>query len=297
MTAQNPATVRMQLQGVREGAKQITQKMEKIQDKLTEIEKSLPKPDQYVSQIGECMSGELRIWCVQYIKVPQPSLRDDLHKELAGLQSQLIKLRLREKNLARRVHKRNQADRQAREFKKTLEEVLKKSEIKGGIDGDEMAELLDQSEDVLNNYTNLLRANPSVENMKEVLKHMDIPMLLGGDLDGACEEAFRGLEKAANTLQSRAQQDFEKAPSVGNFDRMLRRTEMAMLFGEGELNLPEGFSSVNTTHNVVRGDSLSGISQHYYGKTIYWPQIYMANISTIGPDPEKLAVGMSLTIP
>jgi nucleoid-associated protein YgaU len=49
---------------------------------------------------------------------------------------------------------------------------------------------------------------------------------------------------------------------------------------------------------VVRpGDSLEGIARQRYGDAAAWPQIYAANRAAIGPDPNRLEVGLELTLP
>ena len=49
---------------------------------------------------------------------------------------------------------------------------------------------------------------------------------------------------------------------------------------------------------VVRpGDSLEGIARQLYGDAGAWPQIYAANRDAIGPDPNRLEVGLELTLP
>jgi nucleoid-associated protein YgaU len=51
------------------------------------------------------------------------------------------------------------------------------------------------------------------------------------------------------------------------------------------------------TYEVQSGDTLLSIAQQYYGDPTLWRQIYDANKDTIGTDPDKLQVGMKLTIP
>lgn len=50
------------------------------------------------------------------------------------------------------------------------------------------------------------------------------------------------------------------------------------------------------THTVAEGDSLSKISQRYYGTPSRWQEIYAANRDTVGPQGQ-LRVGMVLRIP
>lgn len=51
------------------------------------------------------------------------------------------------------------------------------------------------------------------------------------------------------------------------------------------------------TYEVQSGDTLLTIAQQYYQDGSQWRRIYDANKDTIGADPDKLKVGMKLTIP
>jgi nucleoid-associated protein YgaU len=51
------------------------------------------------------------------------------------------------------------------------------------------------------------------------------------------------------------------------------------------------------TYEVQSGDTLLSIAQQYYSDPTQWRVIYDANKDTIGADPDKLQVGMKLTIP
>ncbi len=50
-------------------------------------------------------------------------------------------------------------------------------------------------------------------------------------------------------------------------------------------------------YTVVRGDTLSGIAQLYYGDARLWERIYRANEEVIGPDPHLIQPKQTLTIP
>lgn len=54
----------------------------------------------------------------------------------------------------------------------------------------------------------------------------------------------------------------------------------------------EGFES----YTVRKGDTLSGIAQHFYGKASHWHQIFDANRGSIS-DPDKIREGQVLRIP
>ena len=49
-------------------------------------------------------------------------------------------------------------------------------------------------------------------------------------------------------------------------------------------------------HEVVSGDTLSGISQHYYGKASLYMKIFEANRDQLS-DPNRIKVGQKLKIP
>jgi hypothetical protein len=51
------------------------------------------------------------------------------------------------------------------------------------------------------------------------------------------------------------------------------------------------------SHTVIHGDTLSNISQKYYGNSALWTKIYAANKAVIGSDPNLLKPGQKLIIP
>lgn len=51
------------------------------------------------------------------------------------------------------------------------------------------------------------------------------------------------------------------------------------------------------TYKVAPGDSLSAIAKAQYGDMDLWPIIYERNQEAIGPNPDKIAVGLSLQLP
>ncbi|MFM7132949.1 MAG: LysM peptidoglycan-binding domain-containing protein, partial [Planctomycetota bacterium] len=56
-------------------------------------------------------------------------------------------------------------------------------------------------------------------------------------------------------------------------------------------------SGSSQSHTVASGDTLSSISQKYYGSGKHWNKIYASNKSVIGTDPGNLKVGQKLAIP
>ncbi|GAB2964390.1 hypothetical protein GCM10027048_37290 [Hymenobacter coalescens] len=51
------------------------------------------------------------------------------------------------------------------------------------------------------------------------------------------------------------------------------------------------------SYTVVSGDSLSKIAKNHYGDASKWHQIYDANKSTIGSNPDHIEVGQVLKLP
>jgi 5'-nucleotidase len=51
------------------------------------------------------------------------------------------------------------------------------------------------------------------------------------------------------------------------------------------------------TYEVQSGDTLLTIAEQFYGDGTQWRRIYDANKDVIGPDPDKLKIGMKLKIP
>lgn len=50
-------------------------------------------------------------------------------------------------------------------------------------------------------------------------------------------------------------------------------------------------------HVVNRGESLSSISNQYFGTHSRWPEIYKRNVMSIGSNPNRISVGLRLIIP
>ncbi len=50
-------------------------------------------------------------------------------------------------------------------------------------------------------------------------------------------------------------------------------------------------------YTVQSGDSLSTISQRFYGTQSAYPKIYYSNLQTVGPNPSLIRTGQKLYIP
>lgn len=65
----------------------------------------------------------------------------------------------------------------------------------------------------------------------------------------------------------------------------------------GNANQPAAAAAQGEQYTVVSGDSLSKIAKKHYGDAAKWHQIYDANKSTIGANPDHIEVGQVLTLP
>ena len=54
--------------------------------------------------------------------------------------------------------------------------------------------------------------------------------------------------------------------------------------------------ATETVHEVIRGDTLSGIAKKYYGKASLYPKIFEANRDQLD-NPDRIKVGQKLRIP
>jgi nucleoid-associated protein YgaU len=62
-------------------------------------------------------------------------------------------------------------------------------------------------------------------------------------------------------------------------------------------SVPPTAEVAGQTYDVQSGDTLLSIARDQLGDATQWRRIYDANKDTIGADPDKLKLGMSLKIP
>ena len=58
-----------------------------------------------------------------------------------------------------------------------------------------------------------------------------------------------------------------------------------------------GLKTANFHYSTVSGDTLSRLTLKYYGDAFLWPDLYEINQGVIGPNPDKLNVGVELKMP
>jgi hypothetical protein len=278
------------LKTVQDAQKRISEKMNAILVQLKKL-KDVPGSQPWAS-FG-------RVHKIEDLKSAFPDLRTALRHDLLILKNTMRALKVSEKNISTAMVRKN-ALQSSRDFKKRLEKALKEAEKSGQLDENELRNLLNESEQILERFVNLLEANPSEENIGVVFSEMEVPLLLGSDSDsGECGRALRAAGKAAKTLYDRDEQRFRKKPDVGNFTKMLNSKARGYLVGAELDEKPKNWKSAppGTIHPVATGDSLSAISEKYYGDPGFWDIIYMENSGIIGDNPDLLKVGLQLNIP
>lgn len=206
--------------------------------------------------------------------------------------------------------------------------------------------MVDEAEKNLTRLVEILKRSPTKSNARNVLREMEIPLLLKGQCrTGACESAFDTLNRAGKKWVEEAKQKFKREPTVTIAKAMLNDAASAALIGYddcaeisdvlnegaetmrknadqtfrrnptadnfkaveqadrfcGELGKeplkPSGMRQVppGTVHEVMPGDTLSKISQRYFGSPGYWDVIYKNNRNVI-KDPKLIVPHTRLKI-
>jgi hypothetical protein len=101
-------------------------------------------------------------------------------------------------------------------------------------------------------------------------------------------EGFPMLMAIANTAVG-----LTRNKSVAELDAEFQRFKAR----QGETNPPPQGEGTGATVTVVPGDTLSGLAKTHYGTFEYWPLLWDANRSAVGPNPNRLRPGISLRIP
>ena len=272
------------IQRIRGAQQQIARNIREIEERLRQVE-GLPSSQPWITF--------KRVSSVKELRSPHRSLKEALRHDLMLLKSELKDLKSNERTAIRL-----NAAQASRDFKKRLQDALKKAERAGSLDDKELASLQKESLQVLKRFVGILNASPSTQNVKAVLREMEIPMFLGADIDtGDCGAAFQALANASDKIQRASENKFRGNPTQDNLKQFLDSRVLSQFLGGKDEIRREGWRSVGKTHTVVQGDTLSRISQEYYGKPGYWDIIFLENYGAIGDDPGKLRIGTELRIP
>jgi nucleoid-associated protein YgaU len=213
---------------------------------------------------------------------------------LAYLQ-QLLKALPHQAAAARQAHAQQKANRAQTGFKNKVLELLRDSEKQGYLNDTDVRELITEGEQALNGLIGVLDANPSPQNAIGVLDAVSGLMQLGWGSDGAADKAFQSLAKAAQQVYEQADRAFRRTPSSSNFQKLLRARQQLQFAGGTPKDRPDGWRPAGKSHTTQPGDTLSGLSQRYYGSPSYWDVIYLENLGIM--DVDRLPPRVPLRIP
>jgi hypothetical protein len=283
------------MSNTKEHLRSISDARRRIRDKIDLIEKKL-KYIENVPSSNPWISKRVVQTIEELASSTHYSLRDALIHDINILKSKLRDLDREAMNV--RIQG---AQRARRNFRSETLKTLKEAENKGGLSDSEMASLLVDAEKVLKRFVDILNANPSEKNIGNVLGSLGSPLHFGADSEsGVSGEAFRALKRASEILVDQKEKTFRRNPTEENFVGLLNSKSNAMRLG-GNIQVitqPSDLKLVHTTYVVKLGDSISSISQKYYGNAGYWDVIYFRNMESLaGIKPNNLPVGITLHIP
>lgn len=193
---------------------------------------------------------------------------------------------------------------------KTIRRVLDSAAeaILSGSNEDALAEVhwdvVDASAQVLDSRVQEAVRNPRAINVQRLLDSWGNYQLVGGEDGDIIYGALEAAEKVCRRLARDAEYRFRNDPSEENWALAMDLVATGQLIGvEGPLELSQvlaGFHEVGGREHTIRaGDTLSGLSERYYGRPGYWDQIYLANSQVLhkSASPDLLPQGVVLTIP
>jgi hypothetical protein len=284
----NRARNREQLQSVRSAQKKVNVRINKILEQLKRLE-SEPGTPPWVSF--------RRVDTVKELQSKGPPLRQALKQDLILLKSHLRDLDRKSAGIKSGAAYQS-AQQSSRDYKKQLDEALREAEKNGQLPEDELAQLRTGAEKVVQRFVGMLNASPTGKNMDRVLEELEIPLILGSDIErGVCGDAMTAVAHAAEKIVEQKDNAFRNNPTADNLDKLLQSKETAQQTGGKTPDKPKGWKPANTTHPVVLGDTLSAIAEHYYGNKSFWDVIYYENYDLIRDDVRNLRIGIILKIP
>jgi len=168
-----------------------------------------------------------------------------------------------------------------------------------------MAAVIQAAEWILLMSGATLEIFPCEENMNTALIKLQKLMSLESTENRSIpRQAWQRIRTFAGTERRRATGKFRKEPTLSNFTQMNRWIINTYMLGAGPFNpgSTEGIPRRKNpgSYTVRANDSLSSISERYYGSSGYWDVIYFANLDKLGSALERALLpspGLVLKIP
>jgi len=153
--------------------------------------------------------------------------------------------------------------------------------------------MLDKSIDEVN-------ANPSEKTLRVMFGDLAASQLLGSEQEERLtDEAMKAAVKATKIIKDKTEKEFRRVPTKENLRKLLNKMALHQLVGGSDEDPLHGVNRLLPPgkYTVIPGDSLSKISEKYYGSPGYWDVIYLSNLGLIGNNPDVIRPGITLDIP
>ena len=117
---------------------------------------------------------------------------------------------------------------------------------------------------------------------------------------GIANEALAAQQQSARLTLAEAATDRARLDQLRSTNTVLtqenQRLKASLARGAAAVTPPAAVPNLTRTHLVAAGDSLSNLSDRYYGTPGRWREIYVANADLLGPTG-TLRIGTTLRIP
>ena len=145
-----------------------------------------------------------------------------------------------------------------------------------------------------------MEGKPSEKNLDIALSDATTAVQMGSDNCDSLKKKIMQLGRVFIEKQrDDAEKEFRRDPSLDKFDKFYAKIQEFWVFGGSRKDplrnikrrLPPG------KYTVQKDDTLSSISEKYYGSPGYWDVIYLANLGVIGNNPYLIQPSIILNIP
>ncbi|MFB0553035.1 MAG: LysM peptidoglycan-binding domain-containing protein [Phycisphaerae bacterium] len=145
-----------------------------------------------------------------------------------------------------------------------------------------------------------VNANPSEKTLRVMFGDLAASQLLGSEQEERLtDEAMKAAVKATKIIKGKTEKEFRRVPTKENFKKLLNKMALHQSVGGSDEDPLHGVNRLLPPgkYTVIPGDSLSKISEKYYGNPGYWDVIYLSNFGLIGNNPDVIRPDITLDIP
>jgi len=145
-----------------------------------------------------------------------------------------------------------------------------------------------------------LNANPSEKNLRLMFGDLAASQSLESEQEERLtDEAMKAAVKATTIIKDKTEKEFRRVPIKANFRILLSKMALHQFVGGSDDDPLKGVNRLLPPgkYPVIPGDTLSKISEKYYGSPGYWDVIYLSNLGLIGKNPDVIRPDITLDIP